>query len=1539
MGTSNAEPVHRSNAPRLSVPGTNDSEPTGSAPIAAISDYRAFLENIFDASTEYSLIALDLAGRVIRWNTGAQRNYGYTSQEALGMDSRMLYAESERTAGFAEGLFQICLEEGKWEGVVKRVRKNGEPFTARVTLTVIKDSGGTPVGFLVVSKDITSEERLHQQLIESEEYNRGLIEASVDAQFVTDTLGTITDLNRRTEELTGLSREALIGTPFNRYFTDPEKAEEGIRRVLAEERVTNSELTIRSHIGHETVVSYNATTFRGRDGGLKGVFAAARDVTEQKKLEETLRESQNYNRGLIEASLDALITVDRDGVITDLNRQMEQIAGYTREELIGTRFSAYFSQPEVATAGIEQTLRDGLVTNLELVLRPRTGTERDVSFNATIFKDVEGRVKGIFASARDVTDQKVLEAQLHLSESYNRGLIEASPDALVAVNPDLVITDVNEQMVRVTGHSRQVLIGSAFRTYFGDPERAAAGVRKTFANGLLSDYELELKPREGPKRIVSMNASVFTDPSGQVAGVFASARDITEQRQLQERLRESQNYNRGLIQASADAMVLVDPSFVITDVNEQMVRLTGRHRNQLMGSRFPSYFTDPDNAATAVRQTLEQGSVRNYDLVLRSKHGAETSVSLSASVVRDPEGRVKGVFASARDSTEQKQLEDQLRQSQNYTRGLIESSVDALLTTDAVGNITDVNRQMEVLTGVPRDQLVGTALKSYFLDPAKAETGLRLVLEKNRITNHELVLLTRGGTQSPVAFNATTFRDSDGSLRGIFASAREIEDQQKLERQLRDVQNYSRSLIEASVDALVVIDRDLLISDVNEQMVKMTGYSRDELIGSRFADYCTDPGLAEAGVRQTLANGIVTNYELTLRSRHDRLIGVSLNASVFRDVSGGVRGVFASARDITEQTRLQDRLRESQIYNRGLIEASPDALIAVNPDLIITDVNEQMVRMTGAPREELIGAAFREFFTDPDHADDAVRETLRTGSVVDYEITLRARAGRSILVSFDAAVFRDSDGVVAGVFASARDITQQKRILERLHESEHYNRGLIEASPDALVTVDPELVITDVNEQMIRLSGFTRKHLLGSPFSSLFQDADRAESGVREALSQKPLSNYEIVLRKRSGQKIPVAVNAGPFYDMAGGVRGVLAAARDITAQKKLETDLRESQNYNRGLVESNIDALMTTDVLGRITDVNRQMEVLTGLSREQMVGTLFKNYFTDPATAEEAIRRVLGEDRVTDYELTMRTPHGTVVVSYNATTFRDTNSRLRGVFASARDITEQRRLREQLEQRNVELQVQNERVREANRLKSVFLASMSHELRTPLNSIIGFSEFLATKKGGNFTSEEREYLTDIRNSGNHLLQLINDILDLAKVESGRMDLNPEPFSPQQAIAEVYSVVKRMAEEKRLRLRSSVDPPLESVTIDPLRFKQILYNLVSNAVKFTEPEGEIDIRVKPVDDGWFLLEVADTGIGVAPKDFPRLFQEFEQLENGPGRRYQGSGLGLSLTKKLVELHGGRIEVKSEVGRGTTFEVLLPAHLPRAVTGEALPSGS
>jgi PAS domain S-box-containing protein len=1266
-----------------------------------------FIANILESSTEYSIIGKDLEGKILLWNEGARRLYGYEPEEVVGRaNSSILHTQEDVDAGKPREILVAALRDGKWEGTIHRRRKSGDCFTARVVITPRRDSGGRAIGYLLISKDISDEIRLTEELKATQFYTRSLIESNIDALMTTDPLGIITDVNQQMEQLTGFTRDELIGSPFKNYFTDPKRAEEGIKLVLREGRVTNYELTAIARDSHTTIVSYNASTFRDAAGKLQGVFAAARDITEQKKLEHQLRESERYNRGLIEASVDGLITVDPSGSISDVNEQMARMSGYRREELIGTPFADYFVDSERATAGVNETFNKGIVTDYVLLLATRDGRQVRVSFNASVFKDPSGDVRGIFASARDITEQAQLQSQLAEERAYNRGLIEASLDGLITVDPLLVITDVNETMCRMTGFTREELIGTPFPQYFVDSKRAAEGVRLTLDKGAVTNYELTLRAKDNRESLVSFNAAIFKNQSGEVRGIFASARDITEQSRLQTQLAEERAYNRGLIEASVDGLVTVDESMTVTDVNETMCRMAGRPRNQLIGSSFPSYFTERERAAEGVRLTFKEGAVTNYVLTLLSADGRQVPVSFNAAVFKDASGKIRGIFASARDIAAQKQLEVQLLASQTYTRSLIESNIDALMTTDGVGVITDVNQQMEQLTECTRDELIGTPFKNYFTDPKRAEEGIKLVLREGRVTNYELTARSKTGRETVVSYNAVTFNDAAGNLQGVFAAARDITEQKKLEQQLREQQTYLRGLIESSVDGLITVDPSGTISDINDRMCQMSGYTRAELLGTPFADYFTEPDRARAGVQQTFEAEFVTEYALTLISRTRRLLHVSFNASVFKDQSGEVRGIFASARDITDRVRLEEQLREQQTYLRGLIESSVDGLITVDPEGFITDVNEQMCRMTGYSREDLIGSPFKNYFTDPEQADRGVKQTFAAGVVTNYELVLKTKGGRKATVSFNASVFRAADGRVQGIFASARDIAEQARLQTQLVEQQAYNRSLIEASADALFAIAPDGMITDVNEEATRLTGYTRKHLINSRFSTFFTEPELARAGVEQTLKDGRVLAYELVLITRHGRRITVSFNAGVFTDAGGVAMGILAAARDITEQKTLEQQLRDQQFYSRSLIESNIDALMTTDPLGIITDVNQQMEQLTGFTRDELIGTPFKNYFTDPKRAEEGIRLVLQEEKVTNYELTAHSKAGReTVVSYNATTFYDRDGKLQGVFAAARDVTERKRFEQTLQEKNMELE-------NANMAKDRFLASMSHELR-----------------------------------------------------------------------------------------------------------------------------------------------------------------------------------------------------------------------------------
>jgi PAS domain S-box-containing protein len=420
---------------------------------------------------------------------------------------------------------------------------------------------------------------------------------------------------------------------------------------------------------------------------------------------------------------------------------------------------------------------------------------------------------------------------------------------------------------------------------------------------------------------------------------------------------------------------------------------------------------------------------------------------------------------------------------------------------------------------------------------------------------------------------------------------------------------------------------------------------------------------------------------------------------------------------------------------------------------------------------------------------------------------------------------------------------------------------------------------------------------------------------------------YELTYIRKDGSRFPAVVSVTALRDDLDAIIGYLLIGTDNTARKQVEEEqkllsqrLRDHQFYTRSLFESNVDALMTTDPSGIITDVNKQTEALTGCTRDELIGAPFKNYFIDPDQAEASIKQVLNDKKVNDYELTARARDGKeTVVSLNATTLYDRDRKLQGVFAAARDVTERKRLDQVLQEKNIELTYAKATAEKANLAKSEFLSSMSHEIRTPMNAIIGMS-YLALKT--ELSQRQREYIKNIQSSGKHLLSIINDILDLSKIEAGKLSVENTEFILQDVLDNVANLIADKASAKGLELVFNVDDKVPLLLIgDPLRLGQILINYSNNAVKFTQ-HGEIDIsiRLKEQTDNDVLIycAVRDTGIGLTQEQMELLFQSFSQADASTTRKFGGTGLGLVIAKQLAELMGGEVGVESEPDKGSTF---------------------
>jgi protein-histidine pros-kinase len=599
-----------------------------------------------------------------------------------------------------------------------------------------------------------------------------------------------------------------------------------------------------------------------------------------------------------------------------------------------------------------------------------------------------------------------------------------------------------------------------------------------------------------------------------------------------------------------------------------------------------------------------------------------------------------------------------------------------------------------------------------------------------------------------------------------------------------------------------------------------------------------------------------------------------------------------------------------------------EAVLALNPDAIalLDDVgtvvhwNSAAEAMFGFARSEALGRRLDHLIVAEDQRsgwEELLRQAVRDGSCIDEAVRQRRNGSRlHVSVSLKAVHPGAADG---GFLVNMRDVTPLK--VRRDAKAVDAYRLPLDHTPDAILIVSSTGHIVLANTQAQEMFGSPDAGLVGQTVESLLPERYRAGHFARRAgfmthpRTRAMGAGLELFGQRAGGEEFPVEISLSPLETDEGQM--VMCAVRDMT--DRIEARNKADRKF-RDLLESAPDAMVIVDEAGKIVLVNSQAVRLFGWAREDLLGESVDRlvperfrgahsghragYFAAPKVRQMGVGLPLfglrrdGSEFPLEISLSpIQTEEGTLISS------------------AIRDATERRRSEQALH--------------EANRLKSEFLANMSHELRTPLNGILGFSELLIDGRPGPLNDKQREYLQDVHHCGKHLLQLINDVLDLSKVEAGKMEVHPETFCPEEAAAAVCALVAPMARKKQLRLRPPGIGDAETVEQDLHKFKQILFNLLSNAVKFTDAGGEIMVMISRPSADWVRMDVRDNGIGISEADLPQLFEAFKQIDAGSGRRFEGTGLGLSLTRKLVELQGGRISVTSRPGQGSVFTVQLP----------------
>jgi PAS domain S-box-containing protein len=465
---------------------------------------------------------------------------------------------------------------------------------------------------------------------------------------------------------------------------------------------------------------------------------------------------------------------------------------------------------------------------------------------------------------------------------------------------------------------------------------------------------------------------------------------------------------------------------------------------------------------------------------------------------------------------------------------------------------------------------------------------------------------------------------------------------------------------------------------------------------------------------------------------------------------------------------------------------------------------------------------------------------------------------------------------------------------------------IVESVPTAVILVNREGKIVMVNRYAEKLLGYDRSELISQLIEIIIPEWCNEKSPgylnlfFNSAEACVIGSGGELVALRKGGVAFPVEIGLNPL--LAAGNSLVLAVIADITEKMHAEERFRL-------VVESAPNALVLINKEGKITLVNSSAEKLFGYSREELIGQTME--MLTPGRVKESQPHFRDMFQATPKVRSMGAGRDLVAIRKNGSEFPVE------VGLSPLDSTEGNMVMASI------IDTTERKIQEAHRLKSDFLANMSHELRTPLNAVLGFSELMIDKKVGDLNAKQLEYLNDIHASGSHLLRLINNVLDLSKIEAGKADLRTESFDMDEVIDGVTKVLKPIADQKHVQIEQNLSAEIKIVRIDKNKFRQILYNLLSNAIKFSLDGGIVEIRTTRHGNEEFILKVSDGGIGISQENLKKLFIPFVQLDSGLARMHEGSGLGLALTKNIVLLHRGEIQVESTLGKGSTFSVIMP----------------
>jgi len=1371
---------------------------------------------------------------------------------------------------------------------------------------------------------------------------RRLLDLSPLPYMSIDDKARLLSVNLAWLEMLGYREDEVLGRRFGEFMA-PEslnRHRELFPGFLERGEVRNLEYTLLRKDGAEVVVSLDSRL--ERVGVKVRSHTILHDITGRRRDEERLAASEERFRGLFESSADGIVYLNPPDIIKEVNPAFCSIVGRSREELIGMHvhdLSPAAYREKVRTIFWNEVVGKDCCGEYEKEYIHADGHLVPASVRTWAIRGERGSLLGAWAIVRDLTSQRAAAR----SQELYRLLAENTGDVVWTLDNELRFTYVSPSIYDLRGYRPEEVLGKSVlwtvspesrdrieRSYWKLVADEARGVE---AEPRLN--EVELRRKDGSTLWAEVVVRILRNAQGERTGFMGTTRDISARKRMELRLRDSERSLRALFEASDDAMGLLSREGRILTLNKNMATLLRLERGNAADQPSAERISGDLGRrwAEALERTVKAGMPDSFQSSYRGR-----VLDVAFYPVPDEAGTVAKVAVYVKDVTERIQAEQALEQRAAQYRRIVETVNEGILGLDAGRRVTYANRRTAEFLGRRLDELLGSPIARFLLPEERDAQEARFVAaEESGPDRFECRFQRADGGVVWGLVSAAPLRDESGEFIGVFTMIADITESKLAEARLRESEARYRNIFESSVEGLYQSTPEGRFISVNPALAHILGYDSPQEVMEDIRDISSqiyaDPLARARLIGELHREGTVHEFEVLLRRRDGEIIWASENARTVFGEDGRPAMYEGSMVDISERKRAEEALRLTQFS----VDVAPIDIFWVDREGRFLYVNESACANLGYTRDEMLSMHVHDINIDLDPNEWkpylAKRRAMSTSS---FEARHRRKDG-TVFIAGITSHYRRYGGQEY-LFAYAFDLTERKQAEEALRRSQDLLNEVQMVSRTGGWEFDltaNEMHWTDGQYRLHGIEPDGSVVLLRDYLERFVQPGDRA--GLAESFSRviKEKRPVEIEYRPKmpgGGEHILVG-KAIPDRDAKGVVWRVYGSLRDVTLERQAARELRQSHERLLTILDA-IDADIFVSTLDgeEVLFMNAHLRRAHG---EPVPGVSCHDLFhNDPEQCDACPRAALLDAK--------GEPVGTVVNErYNPVTKRWHLNHDRAIrwlegemvhMHMGADITELKTMAE-------ELRVAMSEAKAASLAKNEFLANMSHEIRTPLNGLLGMLQILQLSE---LDAEQRDCLDTAVDSGRSLLQILNDILDLSKVESGKLELEAQPFELGELLESVVSVFRYQVEGRGLAIAWKIDSDLPRHFIaDKGRLRQILFNLVGNAAKFTE-EGSIEVEAYPLplpgpdNRSRIFFSVSDTGIGIPDDKLDSIFDPFTQVDGSSTRKYQGTGLGLGIVRRLVTLMGGNVSVASEMGRGTSVAFTITAG--NAAVDGARPAG-